>query len=375
MSIEDRVRRVLLDAVATEPPPAGAPFEQALRRRRRRPLVAATVALTLLLVAAVAVTEVRARDTRPVAPTPSTVSGAWKEFRDAGSNLSFRYPPGWVVRVRPGRPRFLVVPQEFADRSLENQLPFVVAFDMGLGQYHAAPTEHPSTGRLPSGRAYTKGAEQIGTRLLAYHYIDAGRFCSTDGPVRGCGAHRIEATIAAGSKALRDRYLPVATSIVGAAAPATATKPFSGDRTRPPCRPDQWGLLLEDIWFFHGRSWVIQGGVRYPADGPPCHLRVTLRVGVERPDGTPMAVPGTPAPITVEGDLPDDRMPGASGYVETSLAWHWTWQNWCRQPLGQTRIRVTAAGKSVTKLAPLQENYTNCQGVGRTAPWRIIPWP
>ena len=88
-----------------------------------------------------------------------------------------------------------------------------------------------------------------------------------------------------------------------------------------------------------------------------------------------MAVPGTPAPITVEGDLPDDRMPGASGYVETSLAWHWTWQNWCRQPLGQTRIRVTAAGKSVTKLAPLQENYTNCQGVGRTAPWRIIPWP
>jgi 2-polyprenyl-6-methoxyphenol hydroxylase-like FAD-dependent oxidoreductase len=44
-----------------------------------------------------------------------------------------------------------------------------------------------------------------------------------------------------------------------------------------------------------------------------------------------------------------------------------------------TRIRVqveaVGTGKSVTVQAPLRENYINCRGLGRDAPWRISPWP
>ena len=45
MTIEDRVRRVLTEAVANEPPLKGAPLNAAVRRRRRRPVLAAAAAL------------------------------------------------------------------------------------------------------------------------------------------------------------------------------------------------------------------------------------------------------------------------------------------------------------------------------------------
>ena len=99
MSIEDRLRGALAEAVATEPPPERSPFEQIARRRRRRPLIAASVALVLLLAAAVAFTGIRVLK-EPVRPTSTIVPPDWKEFRDQKADLSFRYPPDWVVRRR-----------------------------------------------------------------------------------------------------------------------------------------------------------------------------------------------------------------------------------------------------------------------------------
>jgi hypothetical protein len=363
MSIEDRVRRVLAEAVATEPPPERSPFEEVTRRRRRRPLVAATAALALLLVAAVAFTGIRVREERPVRPTPTIVPPDWKQFRD--QNLSFRYPPDWVVRT--DLPAFkaglVIIPAELRDRRVtqSRQVPFVVGLWGGEGYYRVATAEQTSTGRLPNGRAYTEWTSVLDGRRYHMYSIDVGRVCTARSPQADCRAHSISVTLAADTAALMDRYRQVAMAIVGTLAPVGATRPSAGDRARPPCRPDQWGLARSPDWSFQGRSWTIEGQVRYPANGPACHLRATLRVTVQRPDGTPMAVPGTPGLITIEGDLPEDRAPNnySTSYsdVTTPLTWRWAWQNWCRQPLGQTRVRVEAVGtgKSATVLAPLRE--------------------
>ena len=61
MTIEDRVRRILADAVADEPSPRGAPLERALRRRRGRPALVGAAALVLVLAAVVGLVAVRDR--------------------------------------------------------------------------------------------------------------------------------------------------------------------------------------------------------------------------------------------------------------------------------------------------------------------------
>jgi hypothetical protein len=389
MSIEDRLRGVLAEVLATEPPPERSPVEQIARRRRRRPLIAATVALALLLVAAVAFTGIRVVEDRPVRPTSTIVPPDWKEYRDQEADLSFRYPPDWVVRTDLASAAYLViVPAEFRDRRVTKspELPFVVGVSGGggrggAGYYRIATGEQTARGRLPNGRAYTEWTSVVNGRRLHDYSIDVGRVCTPGASRPNCGAHRISATLAADTAALMDRYRQIAMTIVGTLAPVSATTPSAGDRTRPPCRPDQWGLAPSPGWSFQGRSWTIEGQVRYPADGPACHLRVTVRLSVQRPDRTPMAVSGTPAPITIEGDLPEDRDPNDSSNsytdVTTPLTWRWAWRNWCRQPLGQTRVRIEAmgTGKSATVQAPLRENYVNCQGLGRDAPWSISPWP
>ena len=389
MSIEDRLRGVFAEVVATEPPPERSPFEQIARRRRRRPLIAATAALALLLVAAVAFTGIRVLEERPVKPTSTIVPPDWKEYRDQEANLSFRYPPDWVVRTDLASAAHLViVPAEFRDRRVtkSTDLPFVVGVSGvvgggGDGYYRIAAGEQAATGRLPNGRAYTEWTSVVNGRRYHDYSIDVGRVCTSGSSPPKCTAHSIQATLAADTTSLMDRYRQVAMAIVGTLAPLSATTPSAGDRTRPPCRPNQWALAPAQIWAVQGRSWTIDGQIRYPADGPACHLRVTMRVTVQRPDRTPMAVPGTPAPITIEGDLPEDRDPNddPNSYadVTTPLTWRWAWQNWCKQPLGQTRVRIEAVGtgKSATMQAPPRGDYVNCQGLGRDAPWRISPWP
>ena len=120
MSIEDRVRQLLADAVANEPPPRGAPLDYALRRRRRRPLVAGAVALTVVLAAVVALAAVQTRQR----PLPSTVStNGWKTYSDTNGNFRFRYPPDWRLLKEglggPGSKFVTVVPPGIAVQSKE----------------------------------------------------------------------------------------------------------------------------------------------------------------------------------------------------------------------------------------------------------------
>ena len=85
MTIEDRVRRVLAEAVADEPALRGAPLDHALRRRSRRPLMVGAVAMALVLAAVVAVAAVRGSGTRPL---PSTVSTeGWKAYTDVAGKI------------------------------------------------------------------------------------------------------------------------------------------------------------------------------------------------------------------------------------------------------------------------------------------------
>src|SRR6266700_4118320 len=399
MSVEDRVRRMLNSAVITEPPPARAPLEQVFRRRRRRALVAATIPLALLLSTVVVVSGIHERATQPSSPLTNPVPKGWKEYRDERENYRFRYPPGWVVKPNGlFQGQALILPPESAAVPLpvknDTQLPFFMTAANGWSYYAASGAGYPIAGRLPGGQAFlqTNAPDRPGRNFSRY-VIDWGRSCSRDPhpdpgtPATDCGAHTQHVTID-GETALWDRYHAIATTIVRSMAPLRATLPSHGDRALPACRPDQWTLAIPKSWSFganadgHGpQTWQMFGGIRYLGHGPACHLRLTLQATVEQPDGTPLRVLGTPATTSIEGDLPKDgsgplsrsqpdlRVPDSS-----TLHWIFSWENWCRQPLGQTRVRITAAGRSGTQSAP-KDGYGNCRNVSPTAPWRIVPLP
>ncbi len=383
MSIEDRVRRMLAHAVTTEPPPTRAPLEQIRRRRRRRPLIATAVALVLLLAATVVFTGIREHGTPPTAPPTTLVPRGWKQFHLDDTNYSFRYPPDWVVKwYDPAG--LLVLPPEAASIPLPlkpgTHLPFYVNFQQ-TPEYFGNIVRRASTGRLPGGQAYDEstGPDDAGRTADTYAF-DWGRFCDPGGVTASCGAHSVMATVA-GKPPLWDRYHAAATMIVRSVAPLRATTPSVGDRTRPACRLDQWQLGIPTGWDFHGRSWTIHGGVRYLGNGPACHLRLTLQATVERVHGSQVQIPGTPATTVIEGDLPedgghnDDTGHFASNPPTTALDWVFSWENWCRQPIGQLRVRITAGGRSGVVETPAKEDYGNCKGLSRTAPWRIVPGP
>jgi hypothetical protein len=382
MTIEERVRRMLAEAVAGEPAPSGAPFERAVRRGRRRPVRAIVVTMTLLLTAAGLAAGVRALATKPaplptVPPVRPAVPPGWKTFQSAGPyNLTFRYPPDWVVEGRGG---FVIAPRQFAspDQSHPTGGPFGIGVDLGP-QYYLFVVQNGARvtrGRLPDGRAFVRSASsQAGTRIVEY-WIDWGQYCIGRG--QDCGAKSIAVSIQATSRALLERYSQVAEQIVRTFRPARPTAASTGDRTRAACRPDQWRPVVssENKATLDGPGgWVISGDIRY-LQGPPCHLRTTLRLTVEQADGTPIAVPGTPSPFTVEADLPENG--GVAGDVpRLATMWFWVWDNWCRQPLPQARVRVTAdSGASTTRPLPprsIQDPRYPCQP---NAPWKVVPLP
>jgi hypothetical protein len=405
VSIEDRVRRVLsiVRIIAMEPRSARA-SDRVLHRRR---LVGATV--VLLLFAGV-VMAISARDRNQRAATPLTTFGSsgWKQFRDPSRNLSFSYPSEWVVKsdhespellsVFPSEYAKLAIPPELADRPLANLLPFVLTIEISQSYYIGQADAKLSQGRLSHGQPYVQfttaavisppQVQPPAQRWYETYSVDWGRSCMSfqGAPRSDCGVHSITATIAAGRAALWDRYRPVAATIVQALTPLRATKPSFGDRTRPSCRPSQWRLVPEQGWSFipPSRSWLIQGTVLSRGTGPACHLRATLKVSVEHSDGTLLRVPGTPARITIEGDLPEDTKstsPDDSFAPPTPLTWRWSWSNWCSRPPGRSRIRITGPdGQSATKQLPPLQDYISqgdnpCRGVNQNAPWRISPWP
>jgi hypothetical protein len=402
MTIEDRVRQLLADAVADEPPLRGAPLEAALRRRAR-PVLVGAVALLLVLAAVVALVAVRGRTDRPPvgpAPTSTIVSGdRWKTYTDAAHNLRLRYPPDWVVRRRNQEATVTLAPPEQARRMLARWPPFAVTVSAGGGYYVGeAPEPGMTWGRLPGGQAYLrfqsdpaqmvevpgmpKPAPNVADRPRTTHYsIDWGRDCKGVKPDR-CGPHGVFVTIHAGNAALWDRYGAVAEAIVRSAKPVTSTKPSYGDRRRPTCRPDQWRVIWPGEHGFAGaQRFFLSGGVQY-LEGPPCHFRTRLELLIER-DGRRLPLQGNPSARMVEGDLPEDGITKDSGsWVMRGgpLFWSWYWQEWCNKGLEGATLRLTAPngqrlriGGPRPRLRPSSPDFPSCQDRGQ--PSRLASWP
>jgi hypothetical protein len=395
MTIEDRVRQLLADAVADEPPPHGAPLQVAIRRRRRQPLLAWAVVLVLVLAAVAGLAAVRGRSLPATDPT-----AGWKVYTDSARNLRLRYPPDWVLRERqPGWVR--IAPPDLAAGVLEDQPPFAVGVRAPAAGYYIGEQTGVDLvkGRLPGGPSYvvteTDPAAFIPppdvsapSRPLAElprqktWSIDWGRGC-TPGARPRCGTRVVMAGVMAADTPRWDRYRALGEAIVGTIEPITPVSPALGDRTRPPCRPSQWRLFHSGGWSYGdlAQRYVLEGGFEF-VGGAPCHLRLQLRLEVEKPAGRALPLPGNPSTTTVEGDLPEDAQSGGpnSGSVQgTPLNWYWAWQEWCNKGLPQATLRITAeTGASITvpgpPLAdPPLEPETGCQDRGR--PSSIAPWP
>jgi hypothetical protein len=406
MSIEDRVRRVLAEAVALEPPPRGAPLEAALRLRRRRPMLAGAVALILVLAAVVALAAVRGRtEQRPVGPAPTTAPTStsisvdrWKTYTDAAHNLRFRYPPDWVVRRRHQEGMVTLAPREHAGRMLAFPPPFAVTIGAGGGYYIGeAPEPGTTRGRLPGGQAFLRFesgvnlSEPLGTpgstapnaarpaRTVGYS-IDWGRDCNGVKPYR-CGPHGVSVNILAADPALWDRYLVAAEAIVRSAEPLTRTRPSSGDRSLPACRPGQWRLLWPGEQGFAGPQRFFLGGGVQSLGGVRCHLRTRVELLVQR-DGRRLPLPGNPATRTLEGDLPEDGITKDRGsWVMRGgpLFWSFYWDEWCNKGLEGATLRLSAPNGQRLRIPhpdpgpPSSAFQRSCQDRGQ--PSRLAGWP
>jgi hypothetical protein len=365
MTIEDRVRRVLAEAVADEPPLRGAPLDRAFGRRRR-PLLTGAVALTLVLGAVAVLATVWASGERP---QPSTVSTkGWKTYTDTTGNLRLRYPPDWRLELqepgRPGRRGAVLTPPELTTRPRERP-GFTVSVEalphFWIGEDWSGTT---SMGRLPGGQAYLRTASDptdasgwgqppppdVADRPRSVVWsIDWGRPCLT-GDAR-CVPHSVRFAILAGDGRLWERYRAVAETIPTTVEQLRPTRPSVGDRGLPACRPDQWRLIWpEEYGSAHGRqTTAVQGGVQYRR-GPRCHLRLTVRMAVQDDRGRLLPVRGNPASTTVEGDLPLDGIQFLKGswVIGGATMWHFIWDEWCNHGLPKATLRVTADGASIT---------------------------
>jgi hypothetical protein len=179
MTIEDRVRRVLTDAVATEPPPRRAPLP-AVRRRRRRPVLLGATALVLVLAAVIGLVAVRRSD-RPIAPAAPTLTtlltAGWPEVVDNAGNFGFRYPPGWEARrIRGGL-------WALAPRGIPRDDQGLPDFEVRVMSARSLWRSHgywqgtsPEVGRLPAGQAYLL-TFYTPAQYGAY-FVDWGRSCA-----------------------------------------------------------------------------------------------------------------------------------------------------------------------------------------------------
>jgi hypothetical protein len=397
MTIEDRVRRVLTEAVADEPPLRGAPMEIIRRRNRRRPALAGAVAAVLVLAAVAGLVAVRGRQ-RPL-PTTDPTAG-WTVYTDAARNLQLRYPPGWVLRERaPGWIR--IAPADQAADMLKGQPPFAVGVRAPAAGYYIGEQTGVDLvrGRLAGGPSYVVTETDpaafnpppdvsASSRPLAElprqktYSIDWGRDCTAGARPR-CPTRVVLAGVMAANTPLWDRYREVGEAIVGTIGPVTPLSPPSGDRSRPACRPGQWRLFHPGGWSYGdgAQRYVLAGGFKF-LGGPPCQLRLELRLEVEKPPGRRLPLAGNPSTTVVEGYLPEDQDPSTANatVVQGSpLTWIWAWQEWCNKGLPQATLRITAqTGAAITvpgpPLAdPPLEPDTGCRDRGR--PSSIAPWP
>jgi hypothetical protein len=359
-------------------------------RRRRRQATGALVLVAGLVAGLVWV------DRRPP-PTTAATKG-WKTFTDAPNNLQFRYPPGWAIDRRPeGGGEVLLVPPEDTGRPPDKVRYLVtvgVRRSFWVGELWTGTT---ARGRLPGGQPYLlddeepqAGPGQPAASDLAYgggtYSIDWGRYCTSRGGRRLCGPHRVMVQFWSSSRSAWSRYRAVVDTIVGSVTQLRPTGPSVGDRSRPACRPGQWRLIWPEEHAFgnHQQRFVHQGGVRYRT-GPPCHLRLTLRLALLDGAGRRLPVAGNPATTTVEGDLPEDQMQRSQGswVIDGPFMWRFAWEEWCNKALPVATLRVTAAGgATLTSPGPQapQRSATrrpappgDCRDRGR--PSTLAGWP
>jgi hypothetical protein len=414
--LDARLERLAAEAVKD----AVAPDAEAIMRRGRRrrtlsgPVLAGAVALAVVLAAVVALAAVRGPVRGPVAPTPtpSTVAPppstarparppstvpttGWKTFTQAASNVRFRYPPGWAIQSHPEDGAVDLVPPQDAGRRVDKarfRVSVEVSPSFWVGEDWAGVT---TRARLPSGRAYLldlraptagPGRPPPGDQPAGYesYSIDWGRYCTSRRGHRACGPHRVVIGLFASTAAAWQRYRAVADTIAQTATQLRPTGPSVGDQSRRACRADQWRLVWpQEYAFGNGQQrFVLQGGVQY-RQGPPCHLRLSLRLGMQDKAGRPLPVAGNPATTTVEGDLPEDGMQRLQGswVIDGAFMWRFAWEEWCNQGLPAATLRVTAdGGATLTVPAPrptrpgsLPPGISTCQDRGR--PSTIAGWP
>jgi hypothetical protein len=379
MTIEERVRRVLHDVVAVEPPPRAVPLPPVRRRRRRGPVLTGAVALVLVLAAVVGLAAVRARR----GPLPTTMpTVGWKTYTDAADNLRFRYPPAWRAElVDPERFPGLVglVPPELAGADARRR--HLVAVQIGerfwIGEDWFGTT---SLGRLPGGQAYLRSADApYGPFHHTLWSVDWGRPCQTAD--RRCVPWSVRVDLTTDDGRLWDRYRRVAETVVTTLEPLRPVFPSSGDRSLPACRAGQWRLVWpEEYGGAHGKqATAVQGGVQY-LRGPRCHLRTTVRMAVEDAGGRLLPVAGNPASMTLELDLPLDGLPRESGswVVGVTPMWRFIWDEWCDRGLPRATLRVSAAGAAgiaVPGLDPTGKEPSAGGCADRGRPSTLVAWP
>jgi hypothetical protein len=365
---------------------AAAARRRGVRRRRRQ------ATGTLVLVAGLVAGLVWV-DQRPL-PTTDATKG-WKTFTDPAANLQFRYPPGWAVDRRPeGDGAVLLVPPEDAGRPPDKVRYLVtvgVSQSFWIGELWTGTT---ARGRLPGGQPYLLDGEepqvapgQPASSDQAYggetYSIDWGRYCTSGDDRRLCGPHRVMVRFWSSSRSAWNRYRAVADTIVGSVTQLRPTGPSVGDRSRPACRADQWRLIWPEEQAFgnHQQRFVHQGGVRY-RKGPPCHLRLTLRLALLDGAGRRLSVAGNPATTTVEGDLPEDQMQWLEGswVIDRPFMWRFAWEEWCNKGLPVASLRVTAEGGATLTSPGPRHSATkrpailgDCQDRGR--PSTLAGWP
>jgi hypothetical protein len=390
MTIEDRVRQMLADAVADEPAPRGAPLDYALGRRRPRFALAGAALVLIVLGLVVVVASVLGTDQPSTGPTATTTvpttmvsTTGWPSYLDRDNNLRLRYPPGWKMRPGPGGDE--LVPPEYAN-SRPGFAKYAVVIKAFPGFYlQGYDWQGATSGRLPGGQAYRHSvgypdlppgeappappAIARGRRSAVY-MVDWGRFCSAK-PKPFCGAHALRISVSDANARAFDRYRAHLDTIVQSATQLRPAPSSSEDAGRPACRPEQWRLDRSQGLAGGGQGISMYGTVRYRA-GPACALRLTLQVRVER-DGRPLPIAGNPATATVQGLLPEDDQHQLSrlGVHSTPLMWQFTVIGWCNPDMAGATLRVTtedgreveAALPDTSGLRATQPGY--CQQRGR----------
>ena len=381
MTIEDRVRRVLTDAVADEPPLRGAPLQAALRRRRRRPVLAGAVAVALVLAAVAGVAALRRPDkVLPATPTLTTLpTTGWPEVVDEAANFSFRHPPGWETRRNDQGGWNLIPP---GARPGANQHPrFLVKVTPGGYWRHDGfwRGTTPQAGLLPGGQAYqltVSDPPRGGT-----YAVDWGRVCRGVPAPGSCRPRSVHVTFSSTDPGYGwDRYRAEVETVVGTLAPLRGTAPTVGDRSRPACRPDQWRLV-------HPRAWagvagkqllVVPVGVGFRG-GQPCHLRASVSMAVEQ-DGRLLPIRGNPAPAAIELDLPEDALPaGHRGVDDKRILQLWSWDNLCSRQAGVSSgtnmVFEDERGRQLLSLDIELAGYPSETCPDSGAPSVLAPWP